>query len=88
MPFCTWKQSFNIFQPVLVLNFHFKSLESILGSKITFRNLKLTFDSNFKIFKSFRNFLIKSTLECYFVLGNKVSTDSNQCLLEIFILSL
>ena len=43
---------------------------------------KVTFHSNFKIFKSFRNFLVKSTSECYFGLANKVSTDSNEYFLK------
>ena len=32
--------------------------------------------------KSFRNFLVKSTSECYFWLANKVSTDSNEYFLK------
>ena len=56
-------------------NFHEKSLESVLGRKSHFL---ATFDSNFKILKSFRNFLVKSTSECYFWLANKVWTDSNE----------
>ena len=32
--------------------------------------------------KSFQNFLVKSTSECYFCLGNKVSTDSNENFLK------
>ena len=43
---------------------------------------KVTFHSNFKIFKSFRNFMVKSTSECYFGLANKVSTDSNEYFLK------
>ena len=60
-------------------NFHEKSLESILGRKSLFYS---TFDSNFKILKSFRNFFLKSTSECYFWLANKVSTDSNEYFLK------
>ena len=37
-------------------NFHEKSLESVLGRKSLFYS---TFDSNFKILKSFRNFFVK-----------------------------
>ena len=60
-------------------NFHEKSLESILGRKSLFYS---TFDSNFKILKSFRNCLVKRTSECYFWLANKVSTDSNDYFLK------
>ena len=35
-----------------------------------------------KILKSFGNFLVKSTWECYFWLANKVSTDSNEYFLK------
>ena len=61
------------------LKFSWKSLESVLGRKSHFQ---ATFDSNFKILKSFRNFLVKSTSECYFWLANKVSTDSNEYFLK------
>ena len=60
-------------------NFHEKCLESVLGRKGHFYS---TFDSNFKILKSFGNFLVKSTSECYFWLANKVSTDSNEYFLK------
>ena len=60
-------------------NFHEKCLESVLGRKSHFYS---TFDSNFLILKSFRNFLVKSTSECYFWLANKVSTDSNEYFLK------
>ena len=60
-------------------NFQEKSLESVLGRKSHFYS---TFDSNFKILKTFRNFLVKSTSECYFWLANKVSTDSNEYFLK------
>ena len=60
-------------------NFHEKSLESVLGRKSHFL---ATFDSKFKILKIYRNFLVKSTSECYFGLANKVSTDSNQYFLK------
>ena len=60
-------------------NFHEKCLESVLGQKSHFW---ATFDSNFKILKSFRNFLVKSTSECYFWLANKVSTDCNEFFLK------
>ena len=60
-------------------NFHEKCLESVLGRKSHFFS---TFDSNFKILKSFRNFLVKSTSECYFWLANKVSTDSKEYFLK------
>ena len=60
-------------------NFHENALESVLGRKSLFYS---TFDSNFKILKSFRNFLVKSTSECYFWLANKVSTYSNEYFLN------
>ena len=60
-------------------NFHEKSLESVLGWKSHFY---ATFDSNFKILKIYRNFLVKSTSECYFWLAKKVSTDSNEYILK------
>ena len=60
-------------------NFHEKCLESVLGRKSHFW---ATFDSNFKILKSFRNFLVKSTSECYFWLAKKVSTDCNEYFLK------
>ena len=56
-----------------------KCLESVLGRK---SHKSFTFDSNFKILKRFRNFLVKSTSECYFWLANKVSTDSNEYFLK------
>ena len=62
-------------------NFHEKSSESVLGRKSHFL---ATFDSNFKILKSFRNFLVKSTSECYFWLANKVSNDSNEYFLKFY----
>ena len=37
---------------------------------------------NFKILKSFRNFLVKSTSECNFWLADKVSTDCNEYFLK------
>ena len=60
-------------------NFKKKFLELVLGRKSHFL---ATFDSNFKMLKSFRNFLVKSTSECYFWLANKVSTDSNEYFLK------
>ena len=60
-------------------NFHEKSLETVLCQKSHFW---ATFDSNFKILKSFGNFLVKSTSECYFWIANKVSTDSNEYFLK------
>ena len=57
-------------------NFHEKCLESVLGGKSHFYATKI------KILKSFRNFLVKSTSECYFWLANKVSTDSNEYFLK------
>ena len=60
-------------------NFHEKCLESVLGRKSHFW---ATFDSNFKMLKSFRNFFVKSTSECYFWPANKVSTDSNEFFLK------
>ena len=56
-----------------VFRISFRPKKSLLGQ---------TFDSNFKILKSFRNFLVKSTSECYFWLANKVSTDSNEYFLK------
>ena len=53
--------------------------------RISFRpkkSLLFHFDSNFKILKSFRNFLVKSTSECYFWFASKVSTDSNEYFLK------
>ena len=46
--------------------------------------LQLTFDSSFKILKSSRIFLVKSTSECYFRLADKVCADSNKYFLVIF----
>ena len=60
-------------------NFHLKCLESVLGRNSHFQ---ATFDKSLKILKSFRNFLVKSTSECYFWLANKVSTDSNEYFLK------
>ena len=57
-------------------NFHEKCLESVLGGKSHFYATKI------KILKSFGNFLVKSTSECYFWLANKVSTDSNEYFLK------
>ena len=55
-----------------VFRISFRPKKSLLGH----------FWSNFKILKSFRNFLVKSTSECYYWLANKVSTDSNEYFLK------
>ena len=55
-----------------VFRISFRPKKSLLGH----------FSFNFKILKSFRNFLVKSTSECYFWLANKVSTDSNEYFLK------
>ena len=70
---------FQLFLMSTFWNFHENCLESVLGRKSHFL---ATFDSNFKIWKSFRHFLVKSTSECYFWLGNKVSTDCNEYFLK------
>ena len=61
---------FSNFKIWKVFRISFRPKKSLLG--------QATFDANFKILKSFRNFLVKSTSECYFWLANKVSTDSNE----------
>ena len=61
-------KKFQLILTSIFWNFHEKGLESVLGRKSHFW---ATFDSNFKILKSFRNFLVKSTSECYFWLGKK-----------------
>ena len=60
-------------------NFHENALESVLGRKSHFM---ATFDSNFKILKTFRSLFVKSASECYFWLANKVSTYSNEYFLK------
>ena len=79
MLFLTCKQSFNWFKRVLFEIF-IKSLQNqFYAEKLTFRPLLI---QTSKILKSFRNFLVKSTSECYFWLANKVSTDSNEYFLK------